>query len=33
MYESVKKDSFNIKSWKKDHELNPQTMDKAALDW
>ncbi|KAK7503415.1 hypothetical protein BaRGS_00005336 [Batillaria attramentaria] len=28
----VKKQSFSVKMWK-EHELNPKTMDKAAVDW
>lgn len=32
MYEAVKNETFSIKNWKK-HELNPKTMDAAAIDW
>ncbi|KAK3587552.1 hypothetical protein CHS0354_004839 [Potamilus streckersoni] len=32
MYECVKKDTYSIKSWK-EHELNPKSMDKDAVDW
>ncbi|XP_050413075.1 Q-nucleotide N-glycosylase 1 isoform X2 [Patella vulgata] len=32
VFDHVKKDAFSVKSWK-EHELNPKTMDKAAVDW
>lgn len=33
MYECVKNDTYSIKSWKTEHELNPQTMTEATVDW
>lgn len=33
MYECVKTKTYTIDSWKSDHELNPNTMTKAAVDW
>ncbi|KAH3850687.1 queuosine salvage protein-like [Dreissena polymorpha] len=32
MAQKIKEGSYNMQSWK-EHELNPKTMDKAALDW
>ncbi|ESO85215.1 hypothetical protein LOTGIDRAFT_195975 [Lottia gigantea] len=32
VFEHVKKDSYSVKAWK-EHELNPKTGDKAAVDW
>jgi len=32
MAECVKSGTYSIKSWK-EHELNPKTMDEAALNW
>lgn len=32
MAECIRSGTYSIKSWK-EHELNPKTMDKAALDW
>lgn len=33
MYKCVKDGTYTIKSWKTDHELNPQTMKKSTVDW
>ena len=32
MADAIKIGKYSIKSWK-EHEVNPKTMDKAALDW
>ncbi|XP_063400206.1 queuosine 5'-phosphate N-glycosylase/hydrolase-like isoform X2 [Mytilus trossulus] len=33
MFKCVKDDTYNIKSWKTAHELNPSEMTKEAVDW
>lgn len=33
MYQKAKTDTYSIKSWKEDHELNPQTASKQSVDW
>nr|XP_022300383.1 UPF0553 protein C9orf64-like [Crassostrea virginica]XP_022300384.1 UPF0553 protein C9orf64-like [Crassostrea virginica]XP_022300385.1 UPF0553 protein C9orf64-like [Crassostrea virginica] len=33
MYECAKNNLYNLKSWRTEHELNPQNQDEAALDW
>lgn len=33
MFKCVKDDTYNIKSWKTAHELNPSEMTKETVDW
>lgn len=33
MYECAKKNTYNIQSWRTEHELNPRTQDESDLDW
>lgn len=33
MYECAKKNTYNLQSWRTEHELNPQSQDESALDW